>query len=288
VNVFSKRGFEAATIVVMSFCTSCTASTGSERFSFEASVGGPAAANGEAFTFPTQTGWQVTLSQADVTLGPVYLNVISPLRRTGMRLGEWLVPNAWAQGEGHLDEGRVVGEVLSQVTFSAISSELVHFPASGTLTAEQIRTAEVWFFPEPGVAPETTDIDTVALEVRGVARREDREVRFRGSLILNDDWLAEQAAGSRALQPITAIRKVRGIPAGIQPSEGGRLEIRLDITRLFRGAEFANLDDNPADADGTRVLVQAKSGRVTRDQVMTNLYQGLRELNTYSVTWAEP
>jgi hypothetical protein len=286
-NTLSQGLFGTATVVVMSFCTSCTGSTGSERFSFEASVGGPAAASGEAFTFTTQTGWQVTLSRADVTLGPVYLNVVSPLR-TAMRLGDWLVPNAWAQGEGHLDEGRIVGEVLSQVTFSAISSELVHFPASGTLTAEQIRTAEVWFFPEPGVAPETNDIDTVALEVRGVARRADSEVHFRGSLILNDDWLAEQTTGSRALQPITAIRKVRGIPAGIQPSAGGRLEIRFDITRLFRGAEFANLDDNLADADGTKLLVQAKSGRVTRDQVMTNLYQGLRELNTYSVTWAEP
>jgi hypothetical protein len=281
------RALVGAIIVLVSACPGCTASTGGERFPFEASAGGVDPPGGEPFTFVTQTGWQVTLSQADVTLGPVYLNVIPPLR-VSRSFGDLLVPNAWAQSESHLDAGRIAGEMLAQVSFSAVSAALVRFPTTGTMTSEPIRTAEVWFYPEPGVAPEATEIDTVAFEVRGEATRDGAEVRFRGSLVLNDDWLSEQAEGSRGAQPITTIRKVRGIPAAFSPSAGGRLEIRFDVTRLFRGAEFGNLEANPSDPDGTKLLVQAKSGRVTRDQVMTNLYQGLRELETYSVRWANP
>jgi len=260
----------------------CGADTGSGRSTFQAWAGGAATATGAPLTFGNEAGWSITLSRATVTLGPVYLNVQPPLRVGGWL--DWLVRPAFAQA--HLDEGRVVGEVLGQVSFSALSGELVPFPVAGTLAQEEVRTAEVWFYPSPGRAADSTEIDTVALDVAGEARRDGLSLAFAGQLRLDADWLSAQAEGTRGSASITEIRQVRGVAASFFPDEGGHLELRLDITRLFRGANFASLEDNPPDVDGVRTLSQAPE---TRDQVMSNLYQGLREANgTYSVSWVSP
>jgi hypothetical protein len=260
----------------------CGTDTGSRRFQFEASAGGAATATGAPLQFTNQTGWAITLTRADVTLGPLYLNVEPPLRTSWL---DWLVRPAFAQAS-HLDDGRIVGEVLGQVTFSALSSELVPFPVPGSMAQEEVRTAEVWFYPSPAVAAESTAIDTVALVVAGEASRDGVTYAFAGELVLDDDWIAEQVAGTRGTSSLAGIRQVRGIAAGFFPEEGGRLELRLDVTQLFRGANFASLEDNPPDAGGVRTLVQAPEAR---DQVMTNLYQGLREANgTYAVSWSLP
>jgi hypothetical protein len=279
--VWLRRCACAASIVTL--LGACGADTGSERFAFEAVAGGAAAATGVPLVFTNQTGWAITLTRADVTLGPVYLNVQPPLR-VGHWL-DWLVPPAFAQA-AHLDEGRVAGEVLGQVTFSALSPELVPFPVTGTLAQEQVRTVEVWFYPRPGVAAETAGIDTVALDVAGEATRDGVTYPFAGQLVLDQDWVVDQVAGTRGTASITEIRQVRGVAADFFPIEGGRLELRLDITRLFRGANFASLEDNLAGADGVRQLSQAPA---SRDQVMNNLYLGLREANgTYAVSWVMP
>ncbi len=265
----------------------CAASTGSQRFSFEALAGGVAApADPGPFTFINQAGWSITLTQAEVTLGPLYLNVIPPLRSQARSFLDVLIPSAHAQASEHLAPGRILGEVLGQVTFSALSPALVPFPVLGTLTEEEVRTAEVWFYPAPGVSPDTTQIDTVALAVAGEAMRDGVLVPFHGALVLDADWLMEQPAGTRGSQSIAEIRRVRGIATSFVPREGGHLELRVDISRLFRGADFSRLDMNPTDASGARELIQARSGR---DQVMTNMYQGLRDANgTYTVSWIEP
>lgn len=279
----------------------CASDTGETRFSFGASAGGverPAHDPG-SLTFTNERGWTITLTKATVTFGPVYLNVAPPLREEGLsRLLDFVVKPAWADGSDHLGAGRVVGEVLGQVTFDALSSELVEFPVAGSLAQERIRTSEVWFYPKPGVAAETTKIGpkpgaaaetgTVALDVAGSATDGQATVRFRGALVLDDAWLPEATAGSRGTLSITEIRKVRGIPSAFYPTEGGRLEVRFDVEEPFRGADFSNLENNPTDADGTKILVQSKSGKVTTDQVMTNLYQGLRSATgTYSVRWLD-
>ena len=268
----------------------CAGGTGSQRFEFEARAGGSGAATADAHTFTNEKGWVISLSRATVTLGPVYLNVIPPLTDSTASLWSFFIRPAWAQAGGsHLDAGRVVGEVLSQLTFDALSAELVPFPSRGTMTQEAVRTAEIWFYPAPGVSAEATKIDTVALDVAGRATRDDAQVHFRGQIVLNDDWIAEQTLGARGNQSITGIRKVRGVPATFFPTEGGQLELRFDVTRLFRGADFSSLQQSRTDKDGTKVLEQKQSASTNRDQVTTNLYQGLRETSgTYSVRWAEP
>lgn len=266
----------------------CAGGTGSARFEFDARISGPADApsTGGPLVFTNEKGFAVTLTRATVTLGPVYLNVIAPLRGDTLGFSDLFEGTAFAAGEDHLGEGRVVGEVLGQVTFDALSSRWVSFPVRGTIVDETVRTTDLWFYPEPGVSPDTTKIDTVALDVAGSAEKDGVRVPFRGKLVLDDAWLPDATSGQRAKQSIAQIRKVRGISSAFRPTEGGSLEIRFDVRRPFRGADFSNLAANPTDKDGTKVLVQAKTGKVTTDQVMTNLYQGLRDATgTYSIAW---
>lgn len=282
----SLLAFAACTVLSLG-PTGC-GSTGSARFAFEGRAGGVARDASQPLAFVNETGWTITLSRANVTVGPIYLNVIAPLRDEATFV-PWLGVKRAFGDDDHLGGGREVGEILGQVTFDALSPALVPFPVQGTMTQEQIRTAEIWLWPPPGKAPEAVNIDTPSVDVAGVAVRGDSRVPFRGALILNEAWTTDAKPGERSAQPVTSLRKVRGIPTTFFPTEGGALEIRFDVRALFRGADFSNLAASPADEDGTKILVQSKTGKFTTDQVMRNVFQGLRaSTGTYAVRWVVP
>ncbi len=272
----------------------CFGSTGTKRLSFAASAGGVPRTGTGPMTFTNERGFEISLSRADVTVGPIYLNVIAPRssgetavrRRFGNLLGG-LEGTAHAAGEDHLGSGRVVGQVLSQVTFDALSEARVPFPTEGVVTNEPVRTVDLWFFPPPGEDPQTVRISRAALSVEGRATRGGKTTAFRGALVLDDAWLPDAPAGSRQARTIAEIREVRGIATAFVPDEGGSLEIRLDVAALFRGADFDALEANPVDKDGAKKLVQSKT--TGTDQVLTNLFQGLKSnVGTWQVRWLAP
>jgi hypothetical protein len=282
-------GIASGVLVSLSLLVHCDGDTGNPRIAFEATMAGTPAAK----SFVNERGYTIELTRAQMTVGPIYLNVQRPLTAQAMpKVPLYLAPlvapfaikSAWAHGESHLATGRVVGEVLAQVTFDALSDAPIRFPTVGNLTQEPVRSLDLWFYPEPGVSFESEKIDTVALDVAGVATKGAERVAFRGKLQLNDAWLPEQE--TRGAVSIAQVRTARGIPADFVPTDGGSLRIDVDVRAFFRGADFSALTNNPKDADGTRILVQAKSGRYVTDQVMTNLYQGIKVVNgPYRVSW---
>jgi len=287
IYVVSIAAFAATTILSVG-PVGC-GSTGSVRFAFDARIAGVARDVTQPLTFVNERGWTITLEKANVTVGPVYLNVIAPLRDDESSFVPWIGVRRAFGDDDHLGAGRDVGEVLGQVTFDALSPSFTSFAVQGTMTQEQVRTAEIWFWPPPDQTPEAVNIDSPVIDVAGEAVRGDVAVRFRGALILNDAWTSDAKPGERSAQPVTALRKLRGIPTSFFPTEGGALEIRFDIRPLFRGADFSNLASNPADKDGRKILIQSKTGKFTTDQVMRNVFQGLRaSTGTFAVRWVVP
>jgi len=254
--------------IVSSF--GCASTTGTKKIPFEAFAGGTSEA---ARPFVNAKGFEVTLRRADLVFGPIYLNVIAPRQGITAGLMGLLEREAFAAGEDHLGSGRVVGEVLGQVRVDALNDALVPFPVPGVATNEGVRTADVWFFPPIGQDPDTPNVPP-ALVVEGTAARGGRTVAFRGALVFDETWLPEAAIASREARTLADIRRVRGIAAQFVPDDGGRLVVRFDVRALFRGADFDALAQNPADADGTKRLVQGRASGV--DQVMTNLFQGIK------------
>jgi hypothetical protein len=278
----------AVAATLLSFGDLGCGSTGSKRFVFDARAGGIERDATQPHVFTNERGWTITLTKAAVTIGPVYLNVVAPLRSGETSWMRPFIRSAFAHDE-HLGEGRVVGEVLAQVTIDALSPVLVPFGSQGSMTQEHVRTADVFLWPPPETPPETTNIDAASAELAGEAVRGKDHVRFRGRLVIDDAWASDAKPGERSATPISEIRQVRGVPASFYPVEGGALEIRVDVCPLFRGADFSNLAANPTDADGTKILVQSKDGAIATDQVMRNVFQGLRASSgTYAIRWATP
>lgn len=226
-------------------------STGSDRFEFEARARGVTPAS-----FTNSNGWVVTLAKADFTIGPVYL-----------------------KSAASRDASRSVGEVLDQVTVDALSPAPAVFALRGTMTEAPVRSGEVWFWPAPGIAPETTKIATAAADLAGTAVRGGALVRFHGRLVLDDAWASTARPGEHAAQPISDVRKAHAIPADFSPQEGGALEIRVDARGLLAGADFAALD---ADGGGDGGEIELKP----TDQVMKTAFAGLRAARgTWEIEW---
>lgn len=266
----------------------CNGTTGGGKFAFPARAGGAERdATAGPFRFENELGWQIELTRADLTFGPVYFNTVAPLRTASFGLP--FVKSAFAH-DSHLSEGTIVGEVLGQLTIDLLSPELVDFPAPGTLTRDQILSLEICYYPAPNAPPDAPGSDVAALGVAGRATRGTEIVAFRGDLVLDSTWQPTGQPGSNNYEPLRSLREVRGVPAQFTPDEGGSFELRVDAGRLFRGASFEALAQNPLDADGvTRVLVQAKGTSSSTDPIMRALYNNLRASagGTYVARWRD-
>lgn len=270
--------------------TACVGTTGGEKFEFDAYIGGIDRAMDFPYKIVNEYDWEVTLTQADITIGPLYLSTGTPLGGVTSSWRWWSLVRMAHADESHLGGGRIVGEVLGQIRFSALSSSLERFPVKGVISTEAVRSAEVWFDPPASVPSETLKIATVALEIAGEAKRDGEHIKFHGKLTLNDDWLPSDPVGGKASSSITEVRRVRKIPASFTPSPGGHLEIRVDLAPLLTSVDFAAIQQNPKDpADpSVRWLVQSKGGVGAADQVMRGLYQGLRSSRgTYLIAWVQ-
>lgn len=272
---------------MLGLVSACAGGTGARKFDVDAFASGhPDVAKGRPFV--NDKGYVVRLDRATVTVGPVYLNVVAPRGSStaarGLRFPFEGV--AHAHGEDHLGSGRIVGEVLGQVTFDALSDARVPFPRRATVTNEPVRTVDIWLYPPPGDDPETKKA-RASLDVEGTAERGGASLRFRGSLAIDDAFLPDAEPGTRGARTLSEIRRIRGIAASFTPEEGGALEVLFDVREALRGCDFGALDANPKDADGAARLVQSKA--TGNDQVVTSLFQGLKSATgTWTVRFVSP
>lgn len=288
----------AAFAAALGVVPACVGTTEGERFPFDAFAAGPADADG-ALSFTNDRGYAVTLSRASLTVGPVYLDAAAPSgvidRGTGAR---FRVPSLFGVRAAHAhggDAGRVVAEVLSQLTVELTRGEPARFPTRGTAVGEPARALRLMFLPPPGVAPEATKTPQPTLVVEGRATGVDGagspvDVAFRGALLLDDTWLGSTAPGTAGYESIVDLRTVSGVRADVHPTDGGSLLLRVDPRALLAGCDFSTLSSNPLDpSDATRrLLVQSRTGAGT-DQVMRNLFQNLKKSSgVYAATWQRP
>lgn len=222
----------------------CAAETGGARVSFTAVASSsvtPEEVDGvPAFVYTdAASGWTVTLTRAEVAVGPLYLWSGKPTL-TGMRQVPGIA-TAWAGADEFL-AGYLRGEVRSQVAFDALSGEEVTI-GGGAGTAGESLTAELWL--EPPTGDIATLLGDATLQVAGTAEREGTVVPFAGSLLI-DDTVVDPESGQTA----SLVRRVRGIPLGGDLADGGVLRVGIDPTRWLAGADFADLVASPPDADG--------------------------------------
>jgi len=229
-------------------------STGQQRVAFAARAAGFERPAGDV-RFTTNTGWTVTLREARVALGPLYLNTLEPLacdtceaRSLLDRLSDALVPRAWAHGEGHLGAGIIAAQVTEQVEVDALAPAPVAMGRGGDGVDVPVRSAELWLYNRAGA------LRGAAMRVAGVAERtldeQTTRVPFRGALVADASITTPQT-------PLDVARRVRGIPVDFTLAEGATVTVRVDPRRWFTGADFAELLEAATLEDGERVFTPA-------------------------------
>ncbi len=244
----------------------CVEETGSGLVDFEAFVAGrERGSETQGYEFDTSAGYRISLQQAQLTIGALYLNRARPI------LG--------AQETACILPGLYAAEVRSKVTFDALSSDLVRFEQPGHGTQDRALTGEVWF--TGGVIDAPHD-DTRILEFSGTAVRAGRSYLFRGRVTIGQNRaIPSPDPATPGANPLCKQRIVTPIPIDLTPRVGGRLELRVNPEVWFDQVDFSKLPN----ADIATEPIEIPDSK--DDPVSAVLFQGLRSTRAYEFHWLD-
>jgi len=203
----------------------CGGTTGSALVTFSATAAGPPDATSGPLTFTNGLGAQVTLTQATLHLGAVYLNQSVPL--------------SGAASQPCISPGIYVGEVFGPLDVDLLSPAPEPFPTQGEGTETEAKTAEVWL---TGGDINATQDPTVILSVAGAAVQAGQEFPFAAALTISANrQLAVTDPALPSANPICHQRIVTPILVDLTPTNGGTLVMTIDPRPMFGSVDFATL-----------------------------------------------
>ncbi|NUO52367.1 MAG: hypothetical protein HOV80_26245 [Polyangiaceae bacterium] len=243
----------------------CNGSTGGDIFEFQAfAAGAPNATAGEPYLFVNDLGFTVSLEEARIHLGAVYLNMS--------------VPTSVASDTSCILPGIYVAEVTTGLDLDALDPTPVPFPNAGLATADRARTGEVWL---TGGAVDAANDSTVIVSVRGVATGAAGAFPFEGAITIGQNRVPPPSDPAQpGEKPVCKQRVVTPIDVDLEPEPGGSLVLRVDPAGWFGNVDFSALEQVQTDPPLYRFRDDSE------DQPSRNLYQGIRaNAGVYSFFW---
>ena len=236
--------------------------TGGESIRFRMNVASSADDGEELGAFTTRSGYRVTLTEARVALGPIYLYenpppvAQAPRRRT---LWDLIVPSAFAHpGDQHFAGGAVKGEYLGQVVLDGLSDEplaLGEVPGVAGIS----RSFSVYLEP-PASAEAKRALHGYHAFVVGDAEKAGVTYPFEGGLNIGNEG---------------TLRRVEGIALDADLSAQSQVTIEIHLSRWFADAEFDRLSER---ADSGRYVIDEPA------QVGAAWFIGARSFDTFSAS----
>jgi hypothetical protein len=245
----------------------CNGSTGGDIFEFQAfAAGAPNATPGQPYVFVNDLGFTVTLEEARILVGAVYLNMS--------------VPTSVASDTSCILPGIYVAEVTSALELNALDPTPIPFPEAGLATADRARTAEVWL---TSGAIDAENDSTVIISVRGVATGAAGTFPFEGAITIGQNRVPPPSDPAQpGEKPICKQRVVTPIDVDLEPAPGGSLVVRVDPAGWFGNVDFSELEQVQMDPPLYRFRDDSE------DQPSRNLYQGVRaNAGVYSFSWED-
>lgn len=251
----------------------CVGTTGYQLFDFPAAAAGGADATSPLLFDETTTAghtWHVSLTQATLHIGAVYLNQAEPV--SGSQSTDCILPGTYtAEVLGTPVDGGTAG-----LDVDLLSPTPQLFPSDGHGTTYPTLVGQVWL---TGGDINATDDVTKILVVAGTASDDGgTTIPFEGSITIGENRVpADQMTGGN---PICKQRIVSPIPATVALQTTGGLLVRVDAKRLFVNVDFSQLQqfsstygfsDDPTSPDYTQPSI--------------NLYSNLRSAGTYTFSW---
>ncbi len=214
-------------------------------------------AEGDGDTFTTATGWTVTLTDAHLVLGPVYL--LAPIATT---LRSVILPVAYAHG-GHDDfAGRTVrAEWLEQASVDLLAIERTSL---GIADGSAGPAGDVTVLLEPPVAASSSASHGHHAWLAGTAVMGAASISFEGGLDIPDDGLS---------------RQVEGIPASGDYDTDGEVTLTAHVSSWLDQMHFDRLPE-PAVAE-PRVIAAGS-------QPYAAWYIGARTSSAFSTRYVAP
>jgi hypothetical protein len=236
---------------VFCYLTGCVGTTGGDLSELRAYAAGPSDASHE-LGFQSSLGYAVTLTEARIFVGGVYLNRSRP--------------TSVANDTSCTLPGIYVAQVLSGREVDLLSAEPQPFPALGFATSEPSLTGEVWL--ADGDVNRAAS-STAVLRVAGTAERAGKRYPFRGKLTIAQNRVTPPTDEALPGQhPLCKQRIVSPIAVDLVIEPGDALLVRADPRGMFGNVDFETLREVGGEyvfADETGV-----------DQASDNLYAGLR------------
>jgi hypothetical protein len=262
-----KRSCLSLCVLLLFGGVACVGQTGGDAIEFPVAAAGPASAiSGEPLSCSNDGGWEITLTEATLHIGAIYLNQSQPI--------------SGGQATGCYLTGTYVAQETSSIDVDLLSPALRRFPAAAHgITEPPALVGQVWLTHG--------DINTVPtrdpiLSVAGSATQGGQTFTFTATITIGSN---RQGTGGALAggDPICKERIVTPIPAAVSIHRSGGLLLRIDPCRLFTNVDFSLLpggvtagtyefSDDPTSADYT--------------QPSKNLYANLRNTGPYSFLWA--
>jgi len=257
----------ALALLSTSWMLGCDASSGRE-VSFTMELRGATRTGDDPHHFITASGWDVTLSQATIVLGPVYLYENAP---PAAALQPWWHPDRWLlsaahahAGDQHFSGGRVLGEWVDQQAFDCLGAPVALGPFTGTEATARSFSIRL----DPPRSPLRAQSDPTHgyhAWLAGSAAKDGMTIRFEGGLEIGSEG---------------TLRRVDGLSTQALLAEGGRFTLTVHPDAWLDLARFDALEpaSNP---DAPRVI-----GPTSQPHAVWFL--GVRGGAGYTGTWSVP
>ena len=243
----------------------CVGTTGDQVVDFEAAASGPAdVVTGEPLSFQGSGGWQVTLTNARLQIGAIYLVESMPV--SGAEATSCILP------------GNYVAQIVQGRQIDLLSNEPQSFPTLGHGSTLQALAGQVWLTGGDVDLADDPTPPTVILRVSGSAKRGSELRPFQAELTIAGNRVSEAGAAAGG-STICEERIVSPIATSIRIQNGGALWLRVDPRWLFTNVDFGALE-----SDGDTFVFKDDSS----DQPSANLYQNLTQAGKlYDLSWVD-
>jgi hypothetical protein len=264
---------------------SCNGSTGYDLVQFYAAGSGFSdATTGQPYSFDTGTGVRVTLTQASLHVGALYLTQSVPQPGGG--------PQPCALPQTY--EGAFVGEVRGEGDIDLLDPSVQQIQVIGDGSTIPAATGQVWLTHDDSIIDGNLNgpDDVPILTLQGSFEDSGATQTFSAGITIDLSRISGTPnPGLPGEIQICQQRIVSGIPVSITLGQGGTLILQVDAEQLFVGVPFTDL---PTAASLATSTVSACLAGVSADRCFTNddtnvssstLFANLKTTGPYQFTW---
>lgn len=246
----------------------CNGTTGYQLVSFYAAAAGPPdARKGQPYSFDAGD-LHVTLTQATLHVGALYLTQSVP--QAGGGPAPCTLPGT--------QQGAFVGEVRGGGDVDLLDPSAQELSVTGDGSTIPAATGQVWLMH----GDVNADHDPLPiLTVEGTFESAGQAHTFSGAITIDH---GRQPSTTNTALPgahlICQLRIVSGIPVDMTLAQSGTLVLRVDPKQLFNAAMLSELPDCPGGIPADRCFTNDES-----NQPSTSLFDNLKGTGPYGFEW---